>query len=334
MPTTSATRHPPGARRAVGRSRHRPPAGRGRRRRPAGSPAGRCTRRRNPHLGRCRRCTATGTRDCSAPARAPAVVLALLGVEVRRRLAEPAALAPPAPGRRTSSGWRWLLALAFIDGTDGISRVLGNGDEYLADRPRGRPTCRPCSTGFVERIPMSPPGQLGHPRGRPPAGRAAVLRRAGPGRARRRLRRRAGRDRPGGHDRARGAGDRARPRRRGRGPARRAVPGAGPAAAVFMAVSADAVFGAVAAWGLAALAMAATRRSRPGRIALVGAGRPAAGWLRAAVLRAAAAGSAGARGAGRGALVAAAAGGRGRGRCRGARCSRRTASPGGTATRS
>ena len=60
-------------------------------------------------------------------------------------------------------------------------------------------------------------------------------------------------------------------------------------AAVFMAVSADAMFAAVAAWGLAALAVAATGRDAAHVGCLVSGRRAAARVLRDAVLRPAAA---------------------------------------------
>ena len=73
--------------------------------------------------------------------------------------------------------------------------------------------------------PVRRTGQLGDPRRRPPAGRAAGLRAARPGRARRRPGRGRGRHAGRGHDGAGGAHDPACPGRRAGRPARRAVPG-------------------------------------------------------------------------------------------------------------
>lgn len=157
-------------------------------------------------------------------------------------------------------GLAWLLALALVDGTDGLARTLGSRYEYL-------PTARDVTDvsallhGYVERIPS---GQADswptHVAGHPPA---ALLFFVGL------VRLGLGGDLAAGLVvtataasttaavlvtlRALGAED----------AGRRAAPFLTLApAAVFMAVSADAVFAAVAAWGLAALALGATSAAR------------------------------------------------------------------------
>ena len=162
-------------------------------------------------------------------------------------------------------GLAWLLALALADGESGLSRVLGNPYEYLQ-------TARQVNDiplmlqEYVSRIPYAAPDNwVTHVAGHPPGALLVfvLLDRVG-----------LGGDLAAGVVvtlvaastapavlttlRALGAEQ----------AARRAAPFLvlGPAA-VFMAVSADALFGAVAAWGLAALAMAATRDRR---VAVVG----------------------------------------------------------------
>ena len=163
----------------------------------------------------------------SGPARCRRSLLALLGWRYAADLADAAALAPAAAGvvRR---GLAWLLSLALVDGTDGLSRVLGNPYEYLRDRPRGRrrPRCcsRPTSTGSPTRPtttgrptwPATRPGRCCSSSAWCGSGSAATSRPALVVTAARR------------HDRGRGAGDAAGARRRGRRPAGRAVPGAHP----------------------------------------------------------------------------------------------------------
>lgn len=159
-----------------------------------------------------------------------------------------------------AAGLAWLLALALVDGTDGLTRSLGSRYEYL-------PTARDVHDvsallhGYVDRIPY---GQADswptHVAGHPPGALLFFV----------------GLVRIGlGGDfaaslvvtmlaattavavlvtlRALGSED----------AGRRAAPFLVLApAAVFMAVSADALFGAVAAWGLAALALGATSTPR------------------------------------------------------------------------
>lgn len=191
------------------------------------------------------------------PGTVPAVLIALAGwrwgVDLARRLSWRALLLTS-----YAAGLAWLLALAFVDGTSGISRVLGNPYEYLPTA-RGVTDVSAVLHGFVDRIPYSAPDNwVTHVAGHPPGALLVFV----------------GLVRVGlGGDFAAGmtvtvlaattpvavlltlrtlGAERA---------ARRAAPllVLSPAA-VFMAVSADALFGCVAAWGLAALALAATRR--------------------------------------------------------------------------
>jgi len=196
------------------------------------------------------------------PGTVPAVVVALLAVRfavpLAQRLSWWALLA-------TSyvAGLVWLFSLALVDGTEGLSRALGNRFEYL-------PTARAVTdvgtmlSGFVDQIPYAhPENWVIHVAGHPPGALLSFvwLDRLG-----------LGGDLAAGVVvtciaattapavlvtlRALDAED----------AARRVAPFLvlGPAA-VFMAVSADAMFAAVAAWGLAALALAATRLT-PGQM--------------------------------------------------------------------
>ena len=163
-------------------------------------------------------------------------------------------------------GLGWLLALAYVDGSDGLSRVLGNRYEYLGTA-RATDDVPRMLEGYVARIPYAAPdNHPTHVAGHPPGALLffVVLHRLG-----------LGGDWSAGlvvtvlaastsvavlvSLRALGAEH----------VARRAAPFLvlGPAA-VWTAVSADAVFAAVAAWGLCALAVAATR----------GTAGAAAGW--------------------------------------------------------
>ena len=157
-------------------------------------------------------------------------------------------------------GVGWLFALAYVDGSSGITRVLGNPYEYL-ETARTVTDIPAMIDEFISRIPYAaePDNWVTHIAGHPPGALLffVVLDRLGLG------------------------GDYAAavvvtllaasvPAAvlvtlrvlDAEGAARRAAPFLvlGPAA-VWMAVSADAMFAAVAAWGLAALAVAATRRS-------------------------------------------------------------------------
>lgn len=194
------------------------------------------------------------------PGTVPALLLALLGWRYGPGLAE------RLPWRRLlatsyAGGVAWLLALAYVDGSSGISRVLGNPDEYLGTV---RETTDVSATlhDYVSRIPYAatPDNWPTHVAGHPAGALLTFL----------------GLDRIGlGSDYAAGLvvtlvaattalavlvtlralGSEAL--------ARRAAPFLVlTPAAVFMAVSADAYFAAVAAWGLAALALGATHTSR------------------------------------------------------------------------
>ena len=163
-------------------------------------------------------------------------------------------------------GLAWLLSLAYVDGSAGLSRSLGNPYEYL-ETARAVTDVPALLEGFVDRIPYAHPDNwVTHVAGHPPG---ALLFFVGL------VRVGLGGDLAAGVAvavvaasiapavltalRALGAEQAAR---------RAAVFVVLGPAAVFLAVSADAVFAAVAAWGLAALAVAATR-SRRG---------PAAAW--------------------------------------------------------
>ena len=153
-------------------------------------------------------------------------------------------------------GLAWLLSLAYVDGSDGVTRVLGNPYEYL-------PTARdvddvPATLDtFVDRIPYAAEDNwVTHVAGHPPG---ALLFFVGL------VRLGLGGDLAAGLVVTAAAASTAVAvlvALRALGAealARRAAPFLvlSPAA-VFMAVSADAFFAMVAAWGLAALALAAT----------------------------------------------------------------------------
>ncbi len=196
---------------------------------------------------------------------AAAVLIALLGWRYAVDLAD------RLPWRRLLLlsyvvGLGWMLALALVDGPVGISRVLAHGYEYLATA-RTVDDVPALLDGFVQRIDGSNPDHwVTHVAGHPPGALLffVALVRVGLGgdlAAGLAVIAVAATTAPAVLATVRTLGAEAA--------ARRAAPFLvlGPAA-VFMAVSADAVFGAVAAWGLAALAMAATR----------GAGRAWIGW--------------------------------------------------------
>jgi methylthioxylose transferase len=193
------------------------------------------------------------------PGTLPAVAIALLGWRYAADLAE------RLPWRRLlqasyAGSLAWLLSLALVDGTDGLSRVLGNPYEYL-ETARGVEDVSVLLDTYVDRIPYAaddnwPTHVAGHPPGMllffvglvrvglggdlaaglvvtalAASTAAAVLVTL----------------------RALGAEDLAR----------RAMPFLVlTPAAVFMAVSADAVITVVTAWGIAALALAATSSGR------------------------------------------------------------------------
>lgn len=192
------------------------------------------------------------------PKIAPASVLALLvAVAV---VARGARYAEAAPWPRlllaaTTASAAWLFSLALVDGTSGLSRVLGNPDEYLG--PARQVSSVPdLLSGYVDRIPLDSPDHWPvHLAGHPP-GMVLVF---------------VGLVRLGlGGDLAAGvvvalvaatlpAAVLTTLRALDQEPAARRV---APylvltPAAVFLAVSADAVMATTVAWGLAALAVAA-----------------------------------------------------------------------------
>jgi methylthioxylose transferase len=160
-----------------------------------------------------------------------------------------------------AGGLAWLLSLAFVDGTEGIGHILTTGYEYL-DTARATTDFPATLREYVSRIPYSaaPDNWPVHIAGHPPGalGFFVVLVHLGLGTGF-------------------GAGFvvtlfaastavAVMVTMRVLGAeswARRAAPFLvlGPAA-IWQAVSADAMFAAVAAWGMAALAVAATSRGR------------------------------------------------------------------------
>jgi hypothetical protein len=189
----------------------------------------------------------------------PAVAIAVLGWRYAVDLAE------RLPWRRLLlvsyvAGLAWLLALALVDGTAGISRVLGDRYEYLRSA-RAVTDVHTLLETYVDRIPYSASDNWPtHPAGHPPGALLFFVGLVKVG---------LGGDLMAGLVvtviaastalavlvtlRALGA----------EATARRAAPFLVlTPAAVFMAVSADAVFAALAAWGLACLAIGATRASR------------------------------------------------------------------------
>jgi len=157
-------------------------------------------------------------------------------------------------------GLAWLLALAYVDGSAGISRALGNSYEYL-ETARATTDVSAMLAEYVDRIPRDAPGNwVTHVAGHPPGALLffVLLDRLG-----------LGGDWSAGMVvtvlaastpvsvlvtlRALDA----------EAPARRAAPFLviGPAA-IWTAVSADGMFAAVVAGGLAALALGATRPRR------------------------------------------------------------------------
>jgi hypothetical protein len=157
-------------------------------------------------------------------------------------------------------GLAWLLALALVDGTSGISRVLGDEYEYLRSA-RAVTDVHQLLTTYVDRIPSSAPDNWPtHPAGHPPGALLFFVGLVKVG---------LGGDLAAGLVvtviaastalavlvtlRALGA----------EAMARRAAPFLVlTPAAIFMAVSADAVFAALAAWGLACLAIGARSATR------------------------------------------------------------------------
>lgn len=194
------------------------------------------------------------------PGTVPAVLLAVAALLGARRVAERLSWGPLL-AVAYAVGLAWMLSLAFVDGPEGISRVLGNPYEYLITA-REVTDVPAMIDGFTERIPYAHPDNwVVHIAGHPPGALLffVVLDRLG-----------LGGDFTAGMVvtvlaattsvavmvamRCLGA----------EALVRRALPFLvlGPAA-LFMAVSADALFAATAAWGLALMAIAGTRTSRP-----------------------------------------------------------------------
>ncbi|SFB92449.1 hypothetical protein SAMN04487968_102316 [Nocardioides terrae] len=193
------------------------------------------------------------------PGTLPALLLAVLGVRsgasLAHRLSWRGLLAACYVG-----GVAWLLALAFVDGSAGISRALGDHYEYLRSA-RAVTDVSGLLHSYVDRIPIDASDAWPtHPAGHPPlalllfvglvrvglggsfaAGLVVTLVAATTAPAVVVTLRALGAERA----------------------ARTAVPFLVlTPAAVFMAVSADAVFAAVVAWGLACLALSATATTR------------------------------------------------------------------------
>jgi len=196
----------------------------------------------------------------------PALLLAVLGVR------HAAALAESLPWRRLLLvvflvGLAWMLALAFVDGSHGVSQILGEPYEYL--RTARRTTdLHATLQEYVGRIRSEEPRHWPvHVAGHPPGALTffVALDRVGLGSgfgAGMVVTMLAATTAVAVLVTARVLG--------AEGAARRAAPFLvlGPAA-VWQSVSADAMFAATAAWGIACLALAATRRS-PGRSVLAG----------------------------------------------------------------
>lgn len=231
------------------------------------------------------------------PGTLPAVLLAVLGVRfgpaLARRLSWGRLLAAS-----YAAGLLWLLSLALVDGSDGLGRAIGGRYDYLP-AARAVTDVSGLLDGYVDRIPIdSPDAWPTHPAGHPPLALLFFV----------------GLHRLGLGDpvvagvvvttlaattalavlvtlRALGAEESAR----AVAPLLVLTP-----AAVFLAVSADAVFTAVGAWGVACLAVSATARSRRravawavlaglllGAVVMMSYGLPLLGVLALAVLTAA-----------------------------------------------
>lgn len=159
------------------------------------------------------------------------------------------------------AAWSWTVSLALVDGTDGLGAVFARRGEYVADAQSVTDVSATLA-GFVDRIPLDAPDNWGiHVAGHPPGALLVFV----------------GVDRIGITDPAAigllvvtlgctayAAAAVAVRRLAGESWARRAgVWWALAPAAVWVGVSADALFMAVAAWGLALLAVAVTTTRRP-----------------------------------------------------------------------
>ena len=156
------------------------------------------------------------------------------------------------------TGWGWMLSLGLVDGVPGIGNVLDGPYEYLTTA-RATTDVPALLREFVSRIPDGPNGWPDHVAGHPPGALLffvlLVRLGLGSGLAAGLVVTMVAATTPVAvlvTARALGA----------ELPVRRALPFLilGPVA-IWQAVSADALFAAVAAWGAAALALAAARRS-------------------------------------------------------------------------
>ena len=189
----------------------------------------------------------------------PALVVGAAGVVLAGRVARSAPW-PRLLALAYGTALAWLLALAYVDGHDGIGEILDTSYEYL-DTARATTDLPATLREYVERIPYAagdrqwPVHLAGHPPGALVFFVALVRLGLGSGWAAGLVVTLVAATIPlavMSTLRTLGAEDHAR----------RAAPFLvlGPAA-VWQAVSADAVFAAVSAWGLAALARGAVRRS-------------------------------------------------------------------------
>lgn len=193
------------------------------------------------------------------PGTLPAILLAVLAVWGGRNAADRWSWRSLTIGSWLASA-AWLLSLALVDGTSGLSRALGNPHEYLRTA-RDVTQIGPLLAGWVDRIPLDSAGHWPiHVAGHPPGMLLffVVLVRIG-----------LGGDLAAGVTVALLASTIApavliTARRLGSEPvARSAAPFlVFTPAGVYLAVSADAVMAVVGAWAVAALAGAATARRR------------------------------------------------------------------------
>ncbi len=148
------------------------------------------------------------------PGTIPAVLVGPPGLAVRRRPGRPARRGAGCCSRRTPASLAWMLSLALVDGSRGLSRSLGNPYEYLRTAREVGSVAHP-PRDLRRPDPLRRRGQLAHPRGGTPTRDAAVLRRPREGGAGRRPGRRGRGHRAGGVDGGRGAGHAAGAGRRG-----------------------------------------------------------------------------------------------------------------------
>ncbi len=190
------------------------------------------------------------------PGTLPAIALALLGWRYGPRLAQQLSW-PRLQVLAFVAGFAWLMALAYVDGSAGISRVLGNPYEYLR-AAREVNDIPAMLDDYIRRIPYAAPDNwVTHIAGHPPGALLAFVVMVKLG---------LGGDYVAGLVVTIVAATIAPTvmstmRTLDREDfARRAAPFLVlTPAAVFLAVSADSLFAAFAAWGLACLARSATR---------------------------------------------------------------------------